>query len=61
MAERWLSVEEVAAPFEANWETISPWSEGKKMPAHKFGQLWKLVTSEVESSVEQGTAGQKET
>ena len=61
MAERWLSVAEIAAHLGVNRDTIYKWIERKKMPAHKVGRLWKFLTSEVDSWVKQGTAGQKET
>lgn len=61
MAERWLSVEEIAAHLGVNRDTIYKWIERKKMPGHKVGRLWKFLASEIDSWVKKGTAGRKET
>jgi excisionase family DNA binding protein len=61
MAERWLSVEEIAAHLGVNRDTIYKWIDRKKMPAHKVGRLWKFLASEIDVWVKKGTAGQKET
>jgi len=61
MAERWLSVEEIAAHLGVNRDTIYKWIDRKKMPAHKVGRLWKFLVSEIDAWVKRGTAGQKET
>jgi len=61
MAERWLSVHEIAAHLGVNRDTIYKWIERKKMPAHKVGRLWKFLASEIDAWVMKGTAGQKET
>ena len=60
MAERWLSVEEIAAHLGVNRDTIYKWVERKKMPAHKVGRLWKFQTSEIDAWVKKGEAGRKE-
>jgi excisionase family DNA binding protein len=60
MAERWLSVEEIAAHLGVNRDTIYKWIERKKMPGHKAGRLWKFLASEIDAWVKKGTAGQKE-
>ncbi len=60
MAERWLSVEEIAAHLGVNRDTIYKWIVRKKMPAHKVGSLWKFLVSEVDQWVKHGKAGQKE-
>jgi excisionase family DNA binding protein len=56
MAERWLSVEEIAAHLGVNRDTIYKWIGRKKMPAHKVGRLWKFLGSEVDRWVKQGKA-----
>ena len=61
MAERWLSVQEIAAHLGVNRDTIYKWIERKKMPGHKVGRLWKFLASEVDTWVKKGTAGQKDT
>ena len=57
MKERWLSVEEIAAHLGVNRDTIYKWIDRKKMPAHKVGQLWKFLISEVDRWVKDGHAG----
>jgi excisionase family DNA binding protein len=58
MAERWLSVEEIAAHLGVNRDTIYKWIDRKKMPAHKVGRLWKFLASEVDQWVKGGRAAQ---
>ena len=60
MAERWLSVDEIAAHLGVNPETIYKWITRKTMPAHKVGRLWKFMLSEVDEWVRTGKAGQDE-
>lgn len=60
MAERWLSVQEIAAHLGVNRDTIYKWIDRKKMPAHKVGRLWKFRASETDAWVKGGKAGQKE-
>jgi len=61
MQERWLSVEQIAAPLGGNRDTIYKRIDRKKMPAHKIGRLWKFPASEVDAWVKKGTAGRRET
>jgi len=60
MAERWLSVDEIAAHLGVNPDTIYKWITRKSMPAHKLGRLWKFMASEVDEWVRTGKAGQDE-
>ena len=39
MAERWLLVDEIAAHFRANPDTIYMWTTRKRLPAHKLVRL----------------------
>jgi len=55
-AERWLSVEEIAAHLGISKETIYRWIEREKVPAHRVGRLWKFKTSEVDKWVMSGGA-----
>lgn len=55
-AERWLSVEEIAAHLGVSKESIYRWLEKKKIPAHRIGKLWKFQASEVDKWVKQGEA-----
>ena len=57
MAERWLSVDEIAAHLGVNPDTIYKWISRKQMPAHKVGKLWKFLASEIDSWVKGGLAG----
>ncbi len=51
-AERWLSVEEIAAHLGVSKETIYRWLEKKdekrRIPANRIGRLWKFKASEVD-------------
>ena len=58
MAERWLSVEEIAAHLGVNRDTIYKWIGRKKMPAHKAGRLWKFLVSEVDLWLKSGCAAE---
>jgi excisionase family DNA binding protein len=60
MAERWLSVDEIAAHLGVNPDTIYKWITRKRMPAHKVGKLWKFLASEVDRWVKNGSAGASE-
>lgn len=55
-AERWLSVEEIAAHLGISKETIYRWLEKEKIPAHRVGRLWKFKASEVDQWVKEGEA-----
>ena len=59
MAERWLSVEEIAAHLGINRDTVYKWIERKKMPAHKAGRLWKFMASEVDRWIRAGKAAER--
>lgn len=61
MAERCLSVPEIAAHLGVKRDTVYKWIERKKMPAHKVGRLWKFLASEIDAWVKTGTAGHNET
>lgn len=61
MAERWLSVDEIAAHLGVNSDTIYKWITRKSMPAHKVGRLWKFLASEVDQWVKGGLAAQEPT
>jgi excisionase family DNA binding protein len=56
-AERWLSVQEIAAHLGVKTDTVYTWVSKKHMPAHKVGRLWKFKVSEVDSWVHSGNAG----
>ena len=54
MAERWLSVEEIADHLGVKRDTVYKWILRRKMPAHKVGRLWKFQASEVDAWVRSG-------
>lgn len=58
MAERWLSVDEIAAHLGVNPDTIYKWITRKSLPAHKVGKLWKFLASEVDAWVKGGHAAE---
>lgn len=60
-AERWLSVEEIAAHLGISKETIYRWIEREKVPAHRVGRLWKFKASEVDKWIISGGAATLET
>jgi excisionase family DNA binding protein len=53
---RWYSVNEVASHLGVAIDTIYRWIEGKKLPAHRVGRLWKFKLSEVDAWVRSGGA-----
>ena len=46
---RWLSVNEIAIHMGISKETVYRWLKCRKIPAHRFGKLWKFKTSEVDN------------
>ena len=58
MAERWLSVSEIAEYLGVSRDTVYSWLGQKGIPAHKLGRLWKFKASEVDEWVRAGKAGQ---
>ena len=57
--DRWLSVDEIAAYLGIKRDTVYKWIDGRKMPAHKVGRLWKFRREEVDDWVRSGGAGKK--
>ena len=56
MADRWLSVEEIAAHLGISRDTVYKWIRRKALPAHKVGRLWKFRVDEVDAWVREGGA-----
>ncbi len=54
MNEPWVSVDNVATHLDVAKDSIYWWIEGKSMPAHKVGRLWKFKVSEVDGWVSAG-------
>jgi len=58
MAERWLSVAEIAGYLGVKRDTIYKWVGRKGMPAHKVGRLWKFKQDEIDGWVRSGKASE---
>lgn len=56
IADRWLSVQEIAHYLGISKETVYRWLDCKRIPAHKIGKQWKFRTDEVDSWVKSGNA-----
>lgn len=55
-SEPWVSVEDVAAHLGVARDSVYRWIEGRGLPAHKIGRLWKFKLSEVDEWVRAGGA-----
>ncbi len=53
-AEPWVSVEDVAAHLGVARDSVYRWIDGRGLPAHKIGRLWKFKLSEVDDWVRAG-------
>ena len=53
MADRWLSVDEIAEHLGVSKDTVYTWVNERRMPGHKVGRLWKFQQSEVDKWVRQ--------
>jgi excisionase family DNA binding protein len=51
LAERWYSVDEIAAHLGVVRETVYRWIDRQGMPAHRVGRLWKFKLPEVDEWV----------
>ncbi len=60
MTEPWSSVDEVAKHLGVAQDSIYRWIEGRGLPAHKIGRLWKFKLSEVDVWVRAGEAEARE-
>lgn len=56
MAERWYSVDEIAAHLGVSRETVYRWIDHKALPAHRIGKFWKLKVTEVDAWARTGPA-----
>jgi len=56
MDERWLSVDEIAEYLGVSKDTVYSWINGRGMPAHRMGRLWKFKRLQVDAWVESGGA-----
>lgn len=60
MEDRWLSAEEIAKYLGVSKDTIYNWINGKNMPAHKIGRLWKFKRDEVDEWVKSEGASESD-
>ena len=56
MAERWVSIDEIAEHMGVKKDTVYKWVARKKMPAHKVGRFLKFQIKEVDRWVRTGKA-----
>jgi excisionase family DNA binding protein len=56
LAERWLSVDEIADHLGVASITVYRWLEKEKIPAHRVGKLWRFKATEVDEWVQDGDA-----
>jgi excisionase family DNA binding protein len=59
MEDRWLSVDEICEYLGVSRDTVYPWLNGKEMPGHKVGRLWKFKRAEVDGWVRSGGASEQ--
>ena len=53
-AEPWVAVDAVARHLGVSNDSIYRWIDGRALPAHKIGRLWKFKLSEVDAWVRAG-------
>ena len=56
-AEPWVAVDAVAHHLGVSHDTVYRWIDGRAMPAHKIGRLWKFKLSEIDAWVRAGGNG----
>ncbi len=56
MADRWLSVDEIAEHLGVKRDTVYKLISERQMPGHKIGRLWKFKQAEVDEWVVSGGA-----
>ena len=56
LADRWLSVDEIAEYLGVKRDTVYKWIDRRGLPAHKVGALWKFKTEEIDAWVTSGRA-----
>ena len=56
MADRWLSVEEIAEHLGIKKYTVYKWVKTRQMPFHKVGRLLKFQLKEIDRWVREGKA-----
>ena len=56
MADRWLSVQEIAEHLGVKKDTMCKGIKNRQMPAHKVGRLLKFQIKEIDKWVREGKA-----
>jgi excisionase family DNA binding protein len=56
LADRWLSVDEIAEYHGVKRDTVYKWIDRRGLPAHKVGVLWKFKATEIDEWVLSGQA-----
>jgi len=56
LADRYLSLEEVAEYLHVSRDVIYKWIESKGIPCHKIGRLWRFQKTEIDKWVKSGSA-----
>ncbi len=56
MANRWLSVDDIAEHLGIKKDTVYKWVRKKNLPVHKMGKLLKFQIEEVDQWVKEGKA-----
>ncbi len=54
--EPWVSVEDVAKHLGVARDSVYRWIDGRGLPAHEIGRLWKFKLTEVDEWVRAGGA-----
>ena len=58
MEDRWLSVGEICKYLGVSNDTVYRWIDGRNLPAHRIGRLWKFKKEEVDEWVKAGGAAE---
>ncbi len=53
MTERWVGVDDVAAHLGVAKDSVYRWIEGRGLPAHRVGRLFRFKLSEIDNWVRQ--------
>lgn len=54
--EPWVSIDEIASRLGVAKDSVYRWIEGRHLPAHRLGRLWKFKISEVDAWLRSGGA-----
>lgn len=57
--ERWVGVDDVAAHLGVAKDSVYRWIEGRRLPAHRVGRLFRFKLSEIDEWVRQDNEREK--